>query len=184
MRSCIPPANRSEPARQASRSERIRPVSSPFSQIIKVTLPHWNHTHSLLIASITGILLLASLPTRALAQDDWFGPDKLLHFIGGFLATSVSYTVAANVWDMDHDRARMVGAATGVVLSVGKEIYDSLSGRGHASGKDLFWDGIGIGMGMMMINQMKPECGIRIDQSLLNAVDTTSGIPTLRSLWR
>ena len=118
-----------------------------------------------------------ALPGRASAQDSWFGPDKFLHFMGAFLATSVSYTVASSAWDMDHDRARMVGAATGVALSLAKELYDSLSGRGHASGKDLFWDGIGIGAGMAMINLMKPSPS-------LNAVDTILSRPTLPSLWR
>ncbi len=100
---------------------------------------------------------MISIQGKVGAQDDWFGADKFLHFIGSFLATSVSYTIASSAWDLDHDKARMVGAATGVALSIGKEIYDAVSGGGYASGKDLFWDGIGIGMGMVMINQMKED---------------------------
>lgn len=108
-------------------------------------------------AVCTALLVLALPARRAGAQDQWLGPDKFLHFMGGFLVTSISYTVAVNAWDWDHDRARMFGAATGVAVSIGKELYDSFSGRGHVSGKDLFWDGIGIGTGMAVINQLKSE---------------------------
>lgn len=114
-----------------------------------------NRSKRLLAFTSLVLVLMISIPGNVGAQDDWFGADKFLHLIGSFLATSVSYTVAASAWDLDHDKARMIGAVTGVVVSIGKEVYDSMSGRGYASGKDLFWDGIGIGMGMVMINQMK-----------------------------
>ncbi len=116
-----------------------------------------NRSKRLLAFTSLVLVLMISIQGKVGAQDDWFGADKLLHFIGSFLTTSVSYTIAASAWDLDHDKARMVGAAAGVVVSIGKEVYDSLSGQGYASGKDLFWDGIGIGMGMVMINQMKPD---------------------------
>ena len=110
------------------------------------------------LAFISLVLVsMISIQGKAGAQDDWFGADKFLHFIGSFLATSVSYTIAASAWDLDHDKARMVGAVTGIALSIGKEVYDAVSGEGYASGKDLFWDGIGLGMGMVMVNQMKPD---------------------------
>jgi len=88
------------------------------------------------------------------AQDSWFGPDKILHFFGGFMATSVGYVVAYNAWDYDHEKALRFGVGVGVAASVGKELYDVLSGRGHASGKDLVWDGLGIGVGVIFIDAL------------------------------
>lgn len=151
-------------------------------------------------ALLLGLLMLMCLSPPAVAQDRWFGPDKFIHFIGGFLVTSVSYSVARNAFDWDHDRARIFGAATGVTLSVGKELFDMWSGRGVASGKDLVWDGLGIGAGMILINQLKPEngsippalmltrCGISApgrgakpaELFPLKAVDTQYRVPTLR----
>jgi len=129
---------------------------------------------------------MISIQEKVGAQDDWFGADKFLHLIGSFLATSVSYTIASSVWDMDHDKARMVGAATGIVVSIGKEVYDTVSGQGYASGKDLFWDGIGMGMGMVMINQMKQDpstdsgagmslTGMSLGQAYINSGWNASG---------
>jgi uncharacterized protein YfiM (DUF2279 family) len=96
------------------------------------------------------ILLIA--PRPASAQDDWFGPDKLLHFLGGFFVTSVGYTFAATALDMEHEQARAFGVGAGVMAGIGKEVWDGLSGRGDPSGKDLFWDGIGIGLGVVLVN--------------------------------
>lgn len=172
-----------------------------------------NRSKRLLAFTSLVLVLMISIPGNVGAQDDWFGADKFLHLIGSFLATSVSYTVAASAWDLDHDKARMIGAVTGVVVSIGKEVYDSMSGRGYASGKDLFWDGIGIGMGMVMINQMKenPSTDNGTGMSLgsvyinsgwnasgavnnyfplpglksgMNGIDSSVGRPTFRTLLR
>ena len=105
------------------------------------------------------VLLLCAVgslvtPQNTRAQDSWFGPDKILHFFGGFMVTSVSYVVAYNVTDWDHWKSLEFGVGMGVAASVGKELYDVLSGRGHASGKDLVWDGIGIGVGVIFIDAL------------------------------
>ncbi|MFC1545058.1 hypothetical protein ACFL44_00015 [Gemmatimonadota bacterium] len=110
-------------------------------------------------AQIALILLLCAgsslaVPQPVGAQDSWFGPDKILHFFGGFMVTSVSYVVAYNVTDWDHWKSLEFGVGMGVAASVGKELYDIISGEGHASGKDLVWDGIGIGMGVLFINTL------------------------------
>ena len=104
-----------------------------------------------LVLLITVAILLIA-PRSVHAQDDWFGPDKLLHFLGGLFVTSVGYTFAATALDWDHERARAFGVGAGVVASIGKEAWDGLSGRGDPSGKDLFWDGIGIGLGVVLVN--------------------------------
>ncbi|MFC1629165.1 hypothetical protein ACFL3H_08650 [Gemmatimonadota bacterium] len=111
------------------------------------------------IARIILIFLLCAgsslaTPLNIQAQDRWFGPDKALHFFGAFMATSVGYVVACNAWDYDHDKALRFGVGVGVAASVGKELYDVISGRGQASGKDLVWDGIGIGLGVLFLNAL------------------------------
>jgi len=100
------------------------------------------------------LICLLAVPRPARAQDSWFGPDKILHFFGAFMVTSVSYVVAYNVTDWDHWEAVTFGVSMGVIASVGKEFYDSVSGRGEASGWDLVWDGIGIGMGVLFIDAL------------------------------
>ncbi len=78
---------------------------------------------------------------------------------GGFMVTSVSYIVAYNSFDWDHEKSLQFGVGMGVAASVGKELYDVLSGRGHASGKDLVWDGLGIGLGVLVIDALADPPG-------------------------
>ena len=151
MRNCISPANGSEDRVTRGRNRIRRIACDPgrtglFSPSTR-TLP------------ILPILLLCAaislaIPRTVQAQDSWFGPDKILHFFGGFMVTSVSYVVAWEAWDYEHERALRFGVGMGIAASVGKELYDVLSGRGHASGKDLVWDGLGIGIGVLFIDAL------------------------------
>jgi uncharacterized protein YfiM (DUF2279 family) len=105
-------------------------------------------------AVLISVILSSGFPRPASAQDEWFAPDKLLHFLGGFLVTSVTYTVALNAFDNDHEDARLYALAAGMAASIAKEAYDGLSGTGTPSGKDLVWDGMGIGFSLVLINQL------------------------------
>jgi uncharacterized protein YfiM (DUF2279 family) len=103
--------------------------------------------------------LFLFLPRSVQAQDDWFAPDKLMHFLGGFFVTSIGYTVAQVHFEVDHDQARAIGVGAAVVASIGKEVWDGLSGRGDPSLKDLFWDGVGIGLGVAFVNLFEERIG-------------------------
>lgn len=140
-RNCIYPANGSK-RRIACDPVRTGPFS-PSTRTLPI-LPIF-----LLCAAIS-----LAIPQNVQAQDSWFGPDKILHFFGGFMVTSVSYVVAYHVTDWDHWKSLEFGVGMGVAASVGKELYDVLSGRGHASGKDLVWDGLGIGIGVLFIDAL------------------------------
>ena len=116
---------------------------------------------------LTVLVLCLSVPGPVRAQDSWIGPDKILHLFGAFMVTSVSYVVAYNVTDWDHWKSLEFGVGMGVAASVGKELYDSLTGRGEASGWDLVWDGLGIGLGVVFIDALvdPPRPGPRTGQS-------------------
>ncbi|MFC1539963.1 hypothetical protein ACFL41_00570 [Gemmatimonadota bacterium] len=105
------------------------------------------------------LICLLAIPRPARAQDSWFGPDKILHFLGGFMVTSFSYMVAHQSFDWDHEKSLQFGVGMGVAASVGKELYDLLSGEGYASGKDLVWDGLGIGLGVILVNTLADSDG-------------------------
>jgi uncharacterized protein YfiM (DUF2279 family) len=138
-------------------------------------------------APLVFLLLLNLLPARPVrAQDAWFGPDKLLHFLGGFFVTTAGYTFAATALDWEHDRARAFGVGAGVAASIGKEVWDGLSGRGDPSGKDLFWDGIGIGLGVVVVNgplrlkeTPQPGAGLRIALVRPSGMPGRGGTPPL-----
>ena len=110
---------------------------------------------------LLAVLLISSFPDRADAQDRWFGPDKILHFVGSFVVTSAGYIVAYNAWDWEYEKALRFGIGLGVGASLAKEIYDELTGRSYFSGKDLVWDGLGIGAGVLFVDALYQHQGGR-----------------------
>jgi len=104
-------------------------------------------------------LLLTAAPSDVRAQDAWFGPDKLLHFTCSFIITSAGYIVAREGWEWEHDRARAFGVGMGAAAGIGKELYDVFIKRTYVSGKDLVWDGIGIGVGVVTANLLRDSLG-------------------------
>ena len=101
---------------------------------------------------VVALPILAVSTRPATAQDRWFSADKLLHFIGALAVTTLSYSLAYDGFGWDRDESRTFAIATATSLSVGKEIYDIFT-TGQPSAKDLFWDGLGIGVGLLLIEQ-------------------------------
>jgi uncharacterized protein YfiM (DUF2279 family) len=104
------------------------------------------------IALVFALFILAASARPAAAQDRWFSADKLLHFVGALAATTLSYSLAYDGFGWDRDESRNFAVAAATTLSVGKEVYDMLT-DGQPSVRDLLWDGMGIGAGVLLINQ-------------------------------
>ncbi|MFO7769200.1 MAG: VanZ family protein [bacterium] len=103
---------------------------------------------------LTGVLagvLLGTLPPSARAQDRWFAPDKAAHFVTSFFLTTAVYTLARDRMEKEHAIQTAVGVTAG--LGIAKEVHDALSSEGTFSGKDLVWDALGIGLGVVIIRQ-------------------------------
>lgn len=83
---------------------------------------------------------------RARAADDFFGPDKALHFGVSAGISAGGYALSALVLERPWQRA-LAGAGLALSAGVAKELWD-LSGHGDPSWKDLAWDGIGTGVGV------------------------------------
>jgi putative lipoprotein len=90
-------------------------------------------------------------PTRARAEDAWWGPDKALHFGVSAGLGATGYGASSLVFENRYARA---GAGAGLSLGAGvaKEIRDSL-GYGTPSWKDLTWDAAGaaVGVGVALV---------------------------------
>ena len=69
-----------------------------------------------------------------LAKDKWLGTDKLIHFAACLIITLI--------W----------GEASAGIAGVFKEIADSHPNGSGFSYKDLVFDGLGIGLGMVIRN--------------------------------
>src|ERR1700674_4028698 len=84
-------------------------------------------------------------------EDSWFGIDKIKHFFMSAFIESVSYSAlqAANV----NHRSALAGAiGITAAFGVGREIHDSLNPNNIFSVKDLSWDAIGAGAGLVLLS--------------------------------
>lgn len=97
------------------------------------------------LALMAGLGLANPRPT--LAQDDWFGRDKALHFSVSLGLAGAGYGVSASFLDDPPARAA-VGASFALLLGASKEIWDA-RGRGQASWRDLTWDVLGAATGVL-----------------------------------
>jgi putative lipoprotein len=91
-------------------------------------------------------LALCLTASPAIAADDWWGEDKLLHFGVSMLLASGGYAASSFVLEEPWQRA-LAGGAFALSLGVAKEGFD-LAGHGDASWKDLTWDGAGTVVGV------------------------------------
>lgn len=85
--------------------------------------------------------------------DRWFAEDKLQHFFLSLAATNLGFGAARTV-GLDKGAAMTVAGSIGVAAGVGKEVYDKKRG-GTFSGRDLVWDGLGIGAGLTLASQAR-----------------------------
>lgn len=87
----------------------------------------------------------------AVIPDSWFGIDKIKHFFMSVFIESVSYS-ALQAAHVNH-RSAMAGAigVTGA-FGFGKEIHDYRNPNNHFSIKDLSWDAIGAGAGVILLS--------------------------------
>lgn len=97
----------------------------------------------------TVLAAMVAVPATARAENDpWFSRDKALHFgVSGLIASNGYF--ATRLADGNRGLALGIGAGTAIVIGVGKELYD-LTGRGDPSWKDLSWDLVGTGTGLLV----------------------------------
>jgi putative lipoprotein len=85
-------------------------------------------------------------PTRAVAQDEWLGRDKALHFGATFVLAGAGYAGGAALSDEPVVRLG-VGASVAMGAGIAKEMADRHGG--DPSLKDLTWDALGTATGLV-----------------------------------
>lgn len=94
------------------------------------------------------LVLLAATSARAAPGDDWLGQDKARHFGVTLVLGGGGYGAGALVFESTQARL-LTGAALGLGVGLGKELYDSGRATGF-SGKDLAWDAVGTATGLAL----------------------------------
>ena len=110
--------------------------------------------HMRTLAVAAGLVFTALLtPTRAAAQvpvDNWFGADKVKHFMFTALIQSFAYSVTQVTTKAPRSSLLLSASVASAAAGIGKEMYDRRS-YGHFSVRDLAWDAAGAGTASLML---------------------------------
>jgi putative lipoprotein len=87
----------------------------------------------------------------AVVRDSWFGIDKIKHFFMSAFIESVSYS-ALQAARVDHRSALAGAIGVTAAFGVGREIHDSRNPNNHFSVRDLSWDALGAGAGVVLLS--------------------------------
>jgi putative lipoprotein len=120
-----------------------------YAQMADVRGPHTSHllprTYNLVQFAVAGPTMAKIIP------DSWFAIDKVKHFFMSAFIESLSYS-ALQAAHVNH-RSAMAGAiGVTAAFGVGKEIHDYRNPNNHFSIKDLSWDAIGAGAGVVLLS--------------------------------
>jgi putative lipoprotein len=102
--------------------------------------------------TVTGLFVALAIgavaPAARADDDEWLGPDKVLHFTVATVISAGSYSATAPLFDARYPPI-LIAAGTTLALGAAKEGYDSVSG-GDPSWKDFTWDAIGMLAGLAL----------------------------------
>ncbi|HEX9606977.1 MAG TPA: VanZ family protein [Gemmatimonadaceae bacterium] len=104
---------------------------------------------NLLLGACLAVNLLYA--QTAVVRDSWFGIDKIKHFFMSAFIESVSYS-ALQAAHVKHRSALAGAIGVTAAFGVGREIHDSRNPHNIFSVKDLSWDAIGAGAGLVLLS--------------------------------
>ncbi|HEX9248321.1 MAG TPA: VanZ family protein [Gemmatimonadaceae bacterium] len=124
-------------------------VNLVYAQMAEVRGPHTSHllprTHNLIQFAVAG-----RTPGKVI-PDSWFAIDKVKHFFMSAFIESVSYS-ALQAANASHRSALAGAIGITAAFGLGKEIHDYRNPNNHFSIKDLSWDAIGAGTGVVLLS--------------------------------
>jgi putative lipoprotein len=123
------------------------------AQMAEVRGPPTSHllprTYNLAQFAVAGHTPVAGPTLGRVVEDSWFGIDKVKHFFMSAFIESVSYS-ALQAAHVNHRSALAGAIGVTAAFGVGREIHDSRNPKNHFSIKDLGWDAIGAGAGVVL----------------------------------
>ncbi len=129
-----------------------------YAQIADVREPHTSlllpRTYNLVQFAVAGPAVAGPAvagPKFDDVPDSWFGIDKVKHFFMSAFIESVSYS-ALQAAHANHRPALAGAIGITAAFGLGKEIHDYRNPNNHFSIKDLSWDAIGAGAGVVLLS--------------------------------
>jgi uncharacterized protein YfiM (DUF2279 family) len=85
--------------------------------------------------------------------DKWWGADKAKHFLVSAFLVGASYKIYHDGLQNNKEHSLYLSTGFALSLGLGKEIYDETRPRKKFSYKDLVYDLLGIGLGLLIVTR-------------------------------
>jgi uncharacterized protein YfiM (DUF2279 family) len=85
--------------------------------------------------------------------DKWWGKDKAKHFLVSAFLAGACYKIYHNQWHNKKEHSLYFSTGFTLSLGLGKEIYDDTRSQNKFSYKDLIYDLLGIGVGLLIVTR-------------------------------
>ena len=88
-----------------------------------------------------------------ISADNFWGKDKIAHFSSSMFLVCWTSGFGYDIGQMNRDQSRFVGVGVTLALGIGKEGSDRFIKKEQWGWCDLVWDVMGIGCGLVILNQ-------------------------------
>ena len=85
--------------------------------------------------------------------DKWWGKDKAKHFLVSAFLAGACYKIYHNQWHNKKEHSLYFSTGFTLSLGLGKEIYDDARPQNKFSYKDLIYDLLGVGVGLLIVTR-------------------------------
>ena len=107
------------------------------------------------LAPVLLLLAMHTAPVQrpARAPDRWIAEDKARHMITSMVVVGFGYS-GARLVSLEGNDALIAAAAGAAAASILKEVHDKRVGKPFSL-RDLAWDAIGIGLGLVLVSNTR-----------------------------
>lgn len=101
------------------------------------------------------ILILIAFSCSLQARSPWLGQDKAMHFLTSAFLTYWSYGIFDDVLNEPESRSLGYSISLTAFLGISKELSDKYIKETRFSWYDMAWNGAGIVLGIILINNLR-----------------------------
>jgi len=110
------------------------------------------------LAAVLFVLAMQSAPAPpvqrpARAPDRWIAEDKTRHMVTSMVVVGFGYA-GARLVNLEGNDALIAAAAGAAAAGILKEVHDRSVGKPFSL-RDLAWDAVGIGLGLVLVSQAR-----------------------------
>ena len=100
-------------------------------------------------------LIILTFSNAHTISSKWLGKDKIMHFSESAMLTYWNYGVSKDYMHNSNSNSKLFAVSVTFSLGFGKECSDKYLKKTFFSKYDIFYDALGIAVGLILINNLR-----------------------------